>query len=152
MIHETKVESSKKYNLDENYDLKDHHYSYKLKEPKYEYHASKEIDVQPKKVVYHEYIEPTYEKKEEPSKKYEIKDYYYNSKVPQSKIEYHIPKQYQHYHQYPYQQDTVKHQNYKHYTVYRGNNDSDEQTSHYEEGETDGSASEDVPHDIHVYH
>lgn len=173
--HEVKVESPKKFNFEDSYDLKDYklkHHSYKHKEynkgPKYEYHMSKEMEVQPKKLVYHEYIEPaTYERKVELPKKYDFKEHYQYSKEPSPKIEYHVPKEYQHYHHQHQQQQHNHHQYYhkeqpkpqalQHYTVYRGNNDSNEEQSYYqqekdqEQGQGDAESQE-APHDIHVYH
>lgn len=164
------MESPKKHNFKESYDLKDYQpkqHSYKHKEhnksPKYEYHVSKEMEVQPKKVVYHEYTEPaTYERKVELPKKYDFKGHYQYSKEPSPKIEYHVPNEYQHYHQqqhhHQYYKEQSKPQALKHYTVYRGNNDSNEEQSYYHDHERNqeqgqGEAeSQEAPHDIHVYH
>lgn len=150
-----KAPAPKKYEFsdhNEHFDLKEyeqkHQFKHKdhFKSPKYEYHVSKEMEVQPKKkIVYHEYIAPptTYEKKVETPKKYEWKDHHYHYSKP--KVEY------QHYQQYPYHKEPQQqYQNYKH-TVYRGNNESSEEQMHQYEFEHDKSE-EEAPHDIHVYH
>lgn len=117
----------------------------------------------PKKVVYHEYITtpPTVSRKvsQPHHKKYEFKQKTY-SKYPKVKLEYKLPISYEskeYHHQDEYyttpeeyktpQIETKPHQNFQHYTVYRGNNDSSEETQTVDE-----RMDKEVPYDIHVYH
>lgn len=107
------------------------------------------MEIQPKKYVYHTYEEPTnYEHKAQPPK-YELKEHYQYTKEPSPKIEYHLPKEYYSHQKYQqYHRESPKPvQGYKH-TVYRGNNDSNEEV-HYEE---EAQESKEVHQDIHVYH
>lgn len=154
---EKKVEiKPKKLQFSDELEVKSHihhpslykHYKEEHK-PKYEFHISKEMDTKPKKVYYHEYIKPSYDHKEEfQKKKYDFKnDYSHYLKDSTPKIEYHVPKEYQHYHQQHYVQKPQKHQ---HYTTYRGNTGSSEENVHFKDQMDEDSNEE--PHDIHVYH
>lgn len=116
-------------------------YTFEEHKPKLHYYAAKEMH--PKKAVYHQQSKPIkyqYETKDHPGSSYHFEKSY------QPKKEYEPPKEYIYEQQY--------HQEYKHnnggslkHTVFRGNSEEDE-----DELKASLEESDELPHDIHVYH
>lgn len=121
-------------------DLKDYEIKYQEHTPKVEYHVSKQMH--PKKTVYQKHY-PSKPKKYQKTYQYVKKERPIEiHKQEDDDEEYTLPKDYYYHYQQPSFKLKPTVSSIKH-TVYRGN--SEEVVKSEEE-------SDEVPHDIHVYH